>query len=144
MADRKVVGAGSQMQIRTNRIGLLTIHATAPVIDGMLSETTLEFTVRIDEVITGNPLMDPELHTLIHRITRGTLTFSGDRRGKAFSGEAQAGDITVPLTLTASGSGDGPLLVKGSSQFSEVHVPLPGLGHIRHLEVDIDGYLHLA
>lgn len=132
------------MNVRTSRVGLLTIHATAPVVDGVITDSSLEFTVRIDEVATGNPLLDPELHTLIHQITRGTLRFTGAKDGGAFTGEATAGGITVPLTLEATESADGPLVVQGSSQFSDVHVPLPGLGHIKHLEVDIDGHIHLA
>ncbi len=143
VAQRKVLSDGSQMNVRTNRLGLLTIHATAPVIDGEVSDTTLSFTVRIDQVATGNPLLDPELHALIREITRGTLTFSGTHNGQAYEGRATAGSIAVPLSLTAHGSPEGPLDVSGSSQFSDVHVPLPGLGHIKHLVVDVDGRLHI-
>lgn len=75
VAQRKVVSDGSQMNVRTNRLGLLSIHATAPVIDGEVSESALNFTVRIDQVVTGNPLLDPELHALIREITRGILTY---------------------------------------------------------------------
>lgn len=132
------------MHIRTNRIGLLSIHASAPVVDGTVSDTSLVFTVRIDQVATGNPLLDPELHALIHEITQGTLTFTGEKQAETFSGQATAGNITVPLTLRTSQTDGGPLVVQGSSRFSDVHVPLPGMGHIRHLEVDIDGHIHLA
>ena len=38
------------MHVRTNRIGLLTIHASAPVVDGEVSDSDLHFTVRIDQV----------------------------------------------------------------------------------------------
>ncbi len=140
---REVVSDGSHMNIRTNRIGLLSIHATAPVMNGVLSEQELEFTVRIDRVETGNPLLDPELHALIHQITSGTLVFRGRRSGEGFSGSASAGNVTVPLDLRISDSGSA-LELAGRSQFSDVHVPLPGLGHIRHLEVDIDGQIRLA
>lgn len=129
------------MNVRTNRLGLLSIHATAPVIDGEVSETSLRFTVRIDQVVTGNPLLDPELHALIREITQGILSFDGELDGAAYAGHASAGRIVVPLTLRARGTG--PLEVSGSSQFSDVHIPLPGLGHIKHLVVDIDGHLHV-
>ena len=130
------------MHVRTNRIGLLTIHASAPVVDGEVSDSDLHFTVRIDQVDTGNPLLDPELHALIHQLTSGELTFTGRRDGQVYTGHAQAGDIVVPLSLSAVG--DTALEIAGSSQFSDVHLPLPGLGRIRHLAVDIDGRLHLA
>lgn len=132
------------MNIRTNRIGLLSIHATAPVVGGRLSDAELEFTVRLDKVATGNPLLDPELHALIHEITSGTLTFSGTRSGDTFIGHATAGNVEVPLELIQTRTPDGALEVAGTSRFSDVHVPLPGLGHIKHLEVDIEGHLHLA
>jgi hypothetical protein len=143
VADRRVLSDGSQMNIRTNRIGLLTIHATAPVVGGTVSETMLEFTVRIDRVATGNPALDPELHALIRELTSGTLRFEGQRAGGGFDGRATAGNITVPLSLNATPSESGPLLVEGTSSFADVHVPLPGLGHIKHLRVDIDGHIHL-
>ncbi len=144
MADSSKLGDSGTMHIRTNRIGLLSIHASAPVVGGRLSASDLEFTVRIDKVATGNPLLDPELHALIHQITQGTLTFSGTRDGDTFSGRATAGNIEVPLDLKRTETSDGALEVRGTSRFSDIHVPLPGLGHIKHLEVDIDGHLHLA
>lgn len=143
MGTRQILGERSSMHIRTNRLGLLAIHATAPVVNGTVSDTDLHFTVRIDQVDTGNPLLDPELHALIHELTSGELTFTGRRDGEVYSGQAQAGNIVVPLALSAA-DGAGMLQVEGNSSFSDVHVPLPGLGHIRHLEVDIDGRLHLA
>lgn len=130
------------MNIKTSRIGLLTIHATAPIVDGHMSDSHLTFTVRIDEVNTGNPLLDPEIHALIHEVTSGTLTFTGQRAGEVYSGSATAGQITVPLDLSTTIE-ESQVLVAGTSTFQDVHVPLPGLGHIKHLSVDIDGSLHL-
>lgn len=131
------------MHISTNRIGLLSIHASAPVVDGVVSDSQLSFTVRIDAVNTGNPLLDPELHALIHQLTSGTLQFTGSRQGDLYTGTAQAGDIRIPLDLAAD-TQHTVMDVRGTSTFSDVHVPLPGLGHIKHLQVDIDGRLHLA
>lgn len=131
------------MSIRTSRIGLLSIHATAPIVHGEISDSNLTFTVRLDEVSTGNPLLDPEVHALIHQITTGTLTFTGHRDGDTFTGTATAGQISVPLDLSATVSEE-VVAVAGTSSFSDVHVPLPGMGHVKHLEVDIDGNLHLG
>ncbi len=146
------------MHIRTNRIGLLSIQATAPVVAGTWTDTHLEFTVRIDQVTTGNPLLDPELHLLIGELTGGTLAFAGRQDGTAgsgtasagtelselrYSGTASAGDITVPLSLRATPAGDRRLDLTGKSNFSDVRTPLPGLGYVEYLEVDIDGHLDL-
>lgn len=139
---QRVISTKSRMRIRTSRIGPLTFTASAPIVDGTVSDSELTFTVRIDEVATGNPLLDPELHALIHRLTSGTLTFSGRRQGHSFRGQASAGDITIPLDLSAD-AGDAAMEVVGSSTFHDLHVPLPGMGHIEHLEVDIDGHLFL-
>lgn len=111
---------------------------------GLVSAGRLQFTVRIAEVATGNPLLDPELHALIHRITDGTLDFTGQRDGEAFAGWARAGEISVPLSLRARASGADLLQITGSSTFADVHTPLPGLSHVPHLEVDIEGHLHLT
>ncbi len=141
------------MHIRTNRIGLLSIQASAPVVAGTWTDTHLEFTVRIDQVTTGNPLLDPELHLLIGELTSGTLAFAGRQDGTAstgtalselrYSGTASAGDITVPLSLRATPAGDRRLDLTGKSNFSDVRTPLPGLGYVEYLEVDIDGHLDL-
>jgi len=146
------------MHIRTNRIGLLSIQASAPVVAGTWTDTHLEFTVRIDQVTTGNPLLDPELHLLIGELTGGTLAFAGRQNGTAgsgtastgtarcellYSGTASAGDITVALSLLATPVGDRRLDLTGKSSFSDVRTPLPGLGYVEHLEVDIDGHLDL-
>jgi hypothetical protein len=122
---RKVIGDSSTVAIRTNRIGLLTIHANAPIVDGEVTDSRLTFTVRIDEVRTG------------------VLQFSGQREGEVFSGSATAGQISVPLALSTQQE-QMSLSVRGTSSFTDIHLPLPGLSHIHHLEVDIDGRLHLA
>lgn len=131
------------MRISTSRIGLLSVHASAPVLDGELSEDDLRFTVRIDQVRTGNPLLDPELHALVHALTAGRLLFAGRRAGEVFTGSAQAGDISVPLDLAVTGGG-ATRRVSGTSTFRDVHIPLPGIGRLPYLEVDIEGHLHLA
>lgn len=131
------------MHISCNRIGLLMIHATAPVEGGHLSTRELAFSVRIDHVDTGNPLLDPELHALIRQITNGTLVFQGRRSGHGYTGTASAGAVTIPLELLAETVGS-TLELTGQSHFSDVHVPLPGLGHIKALDVTIEGRLNLA
>ena len=143
MTRRDVLTQNSLMRIRTSRIGLLTVHAVAPIVAGRLSETDLTFTVQIDEVTTGNPLLDPELHALIHRITGGTLTFTGQRSEGGYAGTATAGQITIPLDLLTRIEAT-TVAVSGTSTFSDLHVALPGMEHIKHLEVDIEGHLNLA
>ena len=143
MTDRQVIPDGSSMHVRTSRIGLLAIEATAPVVAGSWSPSDLSFTVRIDAVNTGNPLLDPELHALVHRVTSGQLDYTGRGDGPGFSGEATAGDIRVPLDLQTTDSDQG-LQIAGTTTFQNLRLPLPGMGHVRHLEVHITGHIVLS
>ena len=62
------------------------------------------------------------------------------------SGHATAGTITVPLELAgdpALSADSMDLQINGSTEFEDIHLPLPGMGHIKKLEVDIDGLLTL-
>ena len=132
------------MRIRTSRIGLVTVTATAPVLQAQLTDTRLEFTVGIDRVDTGNPLLNPELHALVRALTEGTLEYRGARDGRRFTGHASAGDIVVPLDLHTQDPSAPDLDLVGRSEFRDIDVPVSWIGHLGHLAVDIDGTLHLA
>jgi hypothetical protein len=139
------------MSMRTSRIGLLSVHAHAPVIDGHASiadgEVTLTFVVAINEVSTGNPLLDPEVHALVNSGSDGRLTFTGTGASLAeVTGHASAGNVTVPLELAArpqSGDPQLPLELTGKTTFRNIHLPLPGMGHISHVDIDIEGLVTL-
>lgn len=151
------VAEASTISLRTSRIGLVGLHAHAPVVDGTArigdGDVSLEFIVAIDRVSTGNPLLDPEVHALVHSGSDGRLVFSGSGANlAAVSGHARAGNITVPLELDATPDTQGEqpqektpmqLSVKGTAEFRDIHVPLPGMGHIRHVEIDITGLITL-
>lgn len=142
----------STITLKTSRVGLMSFHAHAPVVDGTVrigeGDVEVQFDVAIDQVATGNPLLDPEVHALVRAQSDGRLRFQG--RGSDFgalTGTASAGTISIPLELTADQpqtSGDGAdLQINGQTSFSNIHVPLPGLGHIKHIEIDISGVLTL-
>lgn len=141
----------STISLKTSRIGLFSVHAHAPVVDGRASITdgqvTLEFIVAIDQVSTGNPMLDPEVHALVHSGSDGRLTFAGTGASlETVTGHASAGNITVPLELVADPEGgDEPMTLKltGKTSFQNIHVPLPGMGHIHHVDIDIDGLVTL-
>lgn len=141
----------STIQLKTSRIGLLSVHAHAPVVTGTATITDghveLEFVVAIDKVRTGNPVLDPEVHALVRSGSDGMLTFAGT--GEALDGvegHATAGNIKVPLQLQADGRPDADSLdldVRGQTTFEDIHLPLPGMGHIKKIDVDISGLLTL-
>lgn len=145
--------ADSTFALKTNRIGLFAIHASAPVSSAQAtvtsSRTTLRMDVNIAKVSTGNPLLDPEVHALVMKSSDGSLVFEGHGADlvQGISGEAAAGNVTVPLTLTGGSQLDGddlelPLL--GTAVFRDLHLPLPGLGHVKELRINIEGLLRLA
>lgn len=141
----------STIALKTSRVGLLSFHAHAPVVSGQVSldpeNVSVEFVVAIDRVSTGNPLLDPEVHALVNSGSDGTLTFSGTGKDLAeVTGHATAGNVTVPLELsgTASAAADAvDLQIDGRTQFTDIHLPLPGLGHIKHIDIDINGLFTL-
>lgn len=141
----------STISLKTSRIGLLSVHAHAPVIDGSVriadGDVSLEFVVAINQVSTGNPLLDPEVHALVNSGSDGTLRFEGTGASLAVvTGHAQAGNVKVPLELAAqpqSSGDDLPLQLKGKTTFRDIHLPLPGMGHINHVDIDIDGLVTL-
>lgn len=153
MADQGSWRLASQstISLKTSRIGLFGIHAHAPVVDGTAriadGEVMLEFIVAIDQVSTGNPVLDPEVHALVHSGSDGRLTFSGTGASLAeVTGHAVAGNVKVPLELAATRSPDSEdleLQVSGKTSFTDIHLPLPGMGHIHQIDIDIEGLLTL-
>lgn len=147
------VAQESVINMKTSRIGLFSVHAKAPVVDGTAQisdgEVTLEFIVAIDQVRTGNPILDPEVHALVNSTSDGRLTFSGTGASLAeVNGHASAGTITVPLELVADPDSNDVddalgLQLRGRTTFTDIHLPLPGMGHIKHLDIDIDGLITL-
>lgn len=141
----------STISLKTSRIGLLSVHAHAPVVGGTASigdgHVRLQFVVAIDRVSTSNPLLDPEVHALVKSSSDGTLTFIGTGATlTGVTGQASAGNVTVPLSLAATPEPTGDtwdLDLTGRTQFRDIHVPLPGMGHIHEVDVDISGLITL-
>ncbi len=153
----QVVAREGHITIKTSRIGMFTIDASAPIVGGEADWTsgkvTLKFQVGINEVKTGNRLLDPEVHALVNSGSDGVLTFDGEGhvsdREVRFEGRAWAGNIEVPLVLIGEpqdDGGDGELRdvkIDGTATFEDVHLPLPGMGHVKSIDVEIEGLLKL-
>lgn len=146
------VDGPSTISLKTSRVGLMSFHAHAPVVHGTVriddGDVEVQFDVAIDQVATGNPLLDPEVHALVRAQSDGRLRFQGNGADlTALTGTASAGTISIPLELVAAESqttDDGvDLQINGQTSFKDIHVPLPGLGHIKHIDIDISGVLTL-
>lgn len=136
------------IQLKTNRIGFMSITAHAPMAGGSIevsgTKRTLTFHVDIAKVKTGNPLMDHEVHNLVNKWSDGTLTFSGSESGKdwEFVGSAVAGTVERPLTVEVSpppARDSSTAEVSGTATFEDVKIPLPGLDHVNTVNVHITG-----
>ncbi|MEI6620675.1 MAG: hypothetical protein WCP28_02040 [Actinomycetes bacterium] len=142
--------------MKTDRVGVFVIDAHAPILGGSADWTSqvaqLTFDVAISEVKTGNPLLDPEVHALVKKGSDGVLTYHGtgsaDGDEVQFEGTAKAGDVEVPMAITGDveGSGDDPrdLRLTGTATFSDVHIPLPGFGHVHEVKIHVVGVLQLT
>lgn len=147
----EVLADNSQLHVKTSRLGLISVQATAPVGGGRLSDAdpssgrrSLRIEVLISRVRTDEHFIDPELHELIMKTSDGVLVFEGDGIGSEFQGNSSAGTIVLPMSLSlALGSGNAagvlPTSVDGRVDISDMHVPLPGFSRFRSASVTITG-----
>ena len=150
-----VVAREGHINLKTNRIGIFTIDATAPIVGGeadwAAGRARLKFEVGINEVKTGNRLLDPEVHALVNSGSDGVLTFDGVGHVTddelRFEGRAWAGNVEVPLVLTGEpvdDDGDSrEVKLDGTATFDDVHLPLPGFGNVTSIDVKVEGLLKL-
>ena len=134
-------------RLRTQRIGLMSFDIEAPVTAGHLqlaaTSSELELSLDLTELRVGNPLMQAAARALVGSGENSRLTFdamgSDDDRLR-FTGTARAGDVQVPMEVTASlAEADDVITVTltGWARFTDVHIPLPGMGRVNTVEVDV-------
>lgn len=145
---------GGHVRLRSGKIGLVSIDATAPVSGGelVLKGDDARFSLRLDlsQMRTGNFLMQAAARSLVSSNNVHSLDYTGQGSATAsgwqVSGAAVGGTIEVPLDLaiTAIGpSGDAmaEIDIVGSASVGRVHIPLPGLGTVDDFGFDIDARL---
>jgi hypothetical protein len=147
---------GADVRLRSGRIGLVTVDVTAPVSGGELTAagTSTRFSLRLalDQLRTGNFIMQAAARTLVQRHDAHVLVYDGEgtstSNGWQVSGHAVAGSIDVELVLaiTAVGPATDPMSeieIVGSANLGTVHLPLPGLGTVEDFSFDVDARLAL-
>lgn len=144
-----------RLNLKTGRIGILRFNATAPIVGGEAdwSKPTAELTVEIgiDQVDTGNRLMDSQVRNLVSGGSDGVLTFKGEGHVSddevSFEGRAWSGDVEVPMSLSGQpvdvSDEERDLNVSGTATFTDVHIPLPGLSHINKIDISVEGVIRL-
>ena len=141
-------------RLRTQRIGLMSFDIEAPVTSGrlQLAQTSSELELNLDltELRVGNPLMQAAARSLVGSGENSRLTF--DAMGAAddllrFTGTARAGDVEVPMEVTAALSETDHAItvtLTGWARFTDVHIPLPGMGRVNTIEVDVSAEIPLT
>lgn len=132
----------------------MDLDVTAPVRSGLLHLTTsnvnLDLTIALDRVKTGNFLTEHAARAFIAGYRAHDLVYAGAGsrvadRGSV-CGPAKAGtiDVEIELVITPVGadwSAMSEIEIVGSAGFGRVHIPLPGVGTVDDLVVDIDARL---
>lgn len=149
---------GAEVRLRSKRIGLVSVDVKAPVRSGELrivrGKAQLSLAMALDQLSTGNFIMQAAARTLVKRHGAGSLVYEGQGRLAAkgrmvtVAGMARAGDVEVAIDLlvTPVGPNGDPMLeieLTGSASIGRVHLPLPGLGTIDDFSFDVDARLAL-
>ena len=146
---------GADVRLRSGRIGLVSVDVSAPVASGLLhvsaDEITLTLNLALDQLKTGNFLLQSAARSIVTRNKAHELVYSGKGPvGEIWSvtGIARAGSIEVDLDLTitpiASATAPmGQIEIVGSANMGTVHLPIPGMGTVEDFSFDVDAKLAL-
>ena len=143
---------GAEVRLTSGSSRLMNVDIKAPVRSGSLhivdSIATMNLVLALDKLKTGNFLTDAAARTFISGYKAQDLVFSGSgpHNGNAYDvlGNAVAGEIDVQMSiiLTSVGNSKQPEVeLTGSAQFGTVHIPLPGIGTVEDMNIEIDAQL---
>lgn len=143
---------GAEVRLKSGSSQLMNVEIKAPVRSGSLdivnSIATLNLVLALDKLKTGNFLTEAAARTFISGYKAQDLVFtgSGPYNGHAYdvSGNAVAGEIDVQMSiiLTSVVNPAHPEVeLTGSAQFGTVRIPLPGMGTVENMNVEIDARL---
>lgn len=148
---------GADVRLRSGRIGLVNVDVSAPVASGDLHATAehvhLGLRLALDELRTGNFVVQAAARALVTRHDAHVLAYSGkgvtSETPWVVTGRAIAGnvDVEIALTITPIGPDHDPLAeidIVGTASFGRVHLPLPGMGTVEDLSIDLDARLALS
>lgn len=146
---------GGDVRLRNGQgSGVMNLDVSAPVRTGQLSiakkNVALDLTVALDQVKTGNFLTERAARAFIagyrahDLVYAGTGSHSGEPsivRGPAKAGAVDV-DIELSITPVDSDWDDmSEIEIVGSAAFGTVHIPIPGVGTVDDLTVEIDAKL---
>lgn len=136
---------------------LMDLDVSAPVRQGQLrlqpAHVVLDLTIALDRIKTGNFLTEHAARAFIsgYRVHDLVYAGSGKRSSEPISvrGPARAGAIDVDIELTVSPvdadwDAMAEIEIVGSAGFGTVHIPIPGVGTVDDLVIDIDARLRVS
>lgn len=137
--------------------GLMTMDVSAPVRAGNLrmaaSQFHLDLTIALDQIRTGNFLTEHAARAFIAGYRAHDLVYTGSGRWPSepvnVRGPAKAGQIDVEIELTVSPvdadwDAMSEIEIVGTAGFGTVHIPIPGVGTVDDLVIDIDARLRVS
>jgi len=146
---------GADVRLKSGGSSLTKVEIKAPVRSGKLhivdSIATINLVLALDKLKTGNFFTEAAARTFIGGYNAHDLVFqgSGTHNGNDYdvSGNAQAGELDVEISLTITAVANSPepeVELVGSAAFGRVHIPLPGIGTVENLIIDIDARLTVS
>lgn len=152
----RVITPDAHVRLRSNRIGLMELEATAPVRWGSVTITEVESRVELVlalEKLRTSFLLERAARALVsaHKVHDLAYLASGEGGSAPWRvrGDATAGDVVVDLAVEVipRGPADDVMAqveMQGFAALGAVDLPLPGLGRIDDLRVTLDAMLELA
>ncbi len=137
--------------------GLMNLNVSAPVRAGQLrlqsTHLSLDLTIALDQIKTGNFLTEHAARAFIAGYRAHDLVYAGSGTRSAdpviVRGPATAGQLDVEIELSVSPvavdwDAMSEIEIVGTAGFGRVHIPLPGVGTVDNLVVDIDARLRVS
>ena len=135
----------------------MSIDVRAPVTAGTLQVGAegirFSLSLALDQLKTGNILMQGAARSLLRRNDARVLEYSGTGAGGSnpwqVNGHAISGGVNIELTLTIAAVGpvNDPMAeieLAGAANLGTVNVPLPGLGRVDDFSFQVDARLALS
>ena len=146
---------GAEVRLKSGSSRLMNVEIKAPVRSGSLhivdSIATMNLVLALDKLKTGNFLTEAAARTFISGYKVQDLVFkgSGPHNGNAYdvSGNAVAGEIDVQMTLivtSVSNTAQPEVKLMGAAQFGTVHIPIPGIGTVENMNIEVDARLAIS
>lgn len=149
---------GGDVRIRNAQgSGLMNLDVSAPVRSGnlRLDKARLDFdvTIALDQIKTGNFLTEHAARAFIAGYRAHDLVYAGSGQWPSepvsVRGPAKAGEIDVEIELSispvaADWDAMSEIEIVGTAGFGSVHIPIPGVGTVDDLVVDIDARLRVS